>query len=388
MGPGSPNPFGFDLNQFMQMLQSQGPVNWDVARQVSVWMATADPESGQPQAEPPIDRATVEAFERVVLAAQTAVAQHTGISQTLAVPLHCVNREGWASATIDGLTPVLESLARGFGEPLQTQHPSQAPTDPFAGIVGMMMPILLGVWSGSMIGMLAQQALGQYDLPLPLRGAPALRFVTRNVDAFAHEWSIEPDEMRYALALREVVHGAQRSVGWVRERLVRLASEYVAAYEVRPEALEDQLGSFDLGTMANLGEMPDLVGDPTQLLGAMRSERQTPMLEELQRFVSVLEGYTDVAVDELGQRMVPSFGRIDEALRRHRLVRGEAATFVDRLLGLELDREHYEQGVAFCSGVIERAGVDGLNRLWESESHCPTRPELEAPGLWLARLEL
>ena len=104
--------------------------------------------------------------------------------------------------------------------------------------------------------------------------------------------------------------------------------------------------------------------------------------------MSVLEGYADVVVETIGARMVGAHGRIDEALRRHRLERGEAAAFVDRLLGLELDRRHYDEGAAFCRGVVERAGIDGLNRLWEGAHMVPTRPELEAPGLWLARIDL
>ena len=32
LGPGFPNPFGFDLDQLMRMLQTQGPVNLDIAR--------------------------------------------------------------------------------------------------------------------------------------------------------------------------------------------------------------------------------------------------------------------------------------------------------------------------------------------------------------------
>ena len=32
LGPGFPNPFGFDLDELMRMLQSQGPVNLDIAR--------------------------------------------------------------------------------------------------------------------------------------------------------------------------------------------------------------------------------------------------------------------------------------------------------------------------------------------------------------------
>jgi uncharacterized protein (DUF2342 family) len=68
--------------------------------------------------------------------------------------------------------------------------------------------------------------------------------------------------------------------------------------------------------------------------------------------------------------------------------RGQAAGFVDQLLGLQLDREHYERGVAFCRGVVERSGNDGLNRLLEGPAMIPTPAELDAPGLWLARIEL
>ncbi len=253
----------------------------------------------------------------------------------------------------------------------------------------MMMPLLLGGWAGSMIGLLSHRALGQYDLPLPLAGPPNLLFISRNVDAFAEQWSLPLDELRYALALREVVHGAQRAVPWVRERLLRLASDYVGAYEVQTDAMESQLGNFD---PADLNSMEALAGltDPDVLLGAMRSERQVPLLAELQRFVSVLEGYTDVVVESIGERMVSSHGRLDEALRRHRLERGDATGFVDRLLGLELDRGHYDVGVAFCRGVMERSdgNFDQLNRIWSDESMVPTEAELVAPGLWLPRIDL
>jgi len=38
--------------------------------------------------------------------------------------------------------------------------------------------------------------------------------------------------------------------------------------------------------------------------------------------------------------------------------------------------------------VVERAGIEGLNRLWEEQSMLPTASELDAPGLWLARIDL
>jgi putative hydrolase len=261
------------------------------------------------------------------------------------------------------------------------------PGDIGAFLMQSLLPLLLGVWSGSMIGQLAHHALGQYDLPLPLHGPPRQRFLVRNVEAFAEEWSLPADELRYALALREVVHGAQRSVPWVRDELERLATAYVGAYEVQPDALQEQLGDFNLADASSMASLTQL-GDPSALLGAMRSERQAPLLEALQRFVSVLEGYTDIVVESLGAQMMTSHARIDEALKRHRLDRGESAAFVDRLLGLELDRGHYDVGVAFSRGVVERGGMEQLNRLWTGPEMMPTRTELEAPGLWLARIDL
>jgi putative hydrolase len=391
MGPGFPFPPGFDLNELLRMLQSPGPVNIEIARKMAASVATMDLATGATQAEPPVDAEAVAAFEQLVRAAQLAVADTTGITQTLTVPWRCVDRKSWAESTLDGLAPVLESLAQALNS---ADRGLEAPTDAnqqAEAFVGMLMqaivPVILGTWAGSMIGQLAHHALGQYDLPLPLRGEPVQLFVVSNTDEFAQEWSLPLDELRYAVVLREVVHGAQRTVPWVRERLLDLASTYVGAYEPHPEAFEEMLTGLDLNdpsSMEALGE----AADARRLLDAMRSERQGPILEELQRFVSVIEGYTDVVVDSLGERMVTSHGRIDEALRRHRVERGDAAAFVDRLLGLELDRKHYDEGVAFCRGVLERSGFDQLNRLWSVEAMMPTRAEFEAPGLWLARIEL
>ncbi len=387
---GFPGPF--DLNKIWNMLQSPGPVNMELASETAASMANADLETGEPRVESPIDPETARAFDDVVRAVQLMVMEATGISATLTVPVRTVDRATWASVTLTGLEPVLAALAGALG-----RTDSDEPADPAVAaatfspdmLFSMMMPLLLGGWAGSMIGLLAHRALGQYDLPLPLDGPPTLLFAANNVDAFAEEWSLPVDELRYALALREVVHGAQRSVPWVRERLVRCAAAYVGAYEVQTEAMESQFGGLDPADPSSMEAIARLA-DPDVLLGAMRSERQAPLLADLQRFVSVLEGYTDVVVESLGERMMSAHGRLDEALRRHRLERGDATGFVDRLLGLELDRGHYETGVAFCRGVVERSegSLDQLNRLWSDESMVPTEAELVAPGLWLARIDL
>jgi uncharacterized protein (DUF2342 family) len=91
---------------------------------------------------------------------------------------------------------------------------------------------------------------------------------------------------------------------------------------------------------------------------------------------------------QIGRRLIPTFDQIHEAMQRHRVERGEAERFIEGLLGLKLERAHYERGQAFVEGVVERAGIEGLNRLWEEQSMLPTASELDAPGLWLARIDL
>jgi putative hydrolase len=394
--PGMPgNPFGnFDMAEIMRMLQSPGPVNMELARTTAKGMATVDLETGAATPELGIDASTITAFDDVVRAAQLAVADATGLSTALAIPTRCVDRSAWSQTTLDGLEPVLGALAAAFRRVDGTSDDATpevatgaGPDALFAMIMQSLVPLLLGGWAGAMLGLLSHHALGQYDLPLPLSGPPTLLFVAHNVDDFATEWELPVDELRYALALREVVHGAQRTVPWVRDRLVRLASDYVGAYEIRPDAFDIDLGNLDPNDPSSMSGL-DQFSDPGALLGAMRSERQGPMLEELQRFVSVLEGYTDEVVSTVGAKMVGAHGRVDEALRRHRMERGDATASVDRLLGLELERAHYDRGVEFCRGVVERGGLDQLNRIWTNEAMVPTPAELAAPGLWIARIDL
>jgi putative hydrolase len=406
MGPaGWPFGPGFDFNELMRMLQTPGPVNWELAQRVAEETSTTDRETHQPMIDAPTEASERTQVLDIVRAAQTHIAGATALSHALSLPAEIVDRPEWARRTLDGLRPVLVALAEALTPEADATVEPDAPDlaanplgafgpDMLAGMMSALSPVLLGWLAGSLTGFLAQLALGQYDLPLPLAGEPALTFVTPNIDAFGNDWSLDTTDLRFALGLREAVHGAQRSVPWVRERLVRLSTAYVRGYELRPEALEQQfeaLANFDPSTFdpSNPESFAEVdLPDPGSLLDAMQTPAQQPVLEELQRFAAVLEGYADTVVDAVGEPLVPSLRQIEEAMRRHRVDRGRAAGFVDRMLGLELGREHFEQGHAFCLGVVERGGQEALDRLWESEAMVPTRSELTAPGLWLARIDL
>jgi uncharacterized protein (DUF2342 family) len=58
------------------------------------------------------------------------------------------------------------------------------------------------------------------------------------------------------------------------------------------------------------------------------------------------------------------------------------------LLGLRLTRQQVQRGHSFASGVVERAGAEGLAQLFSRDGNLPTPNELDAPGLWLARIDV
>ncbi|MSY07132.1 MAG: hypothetical protein F2723_07295, partial [Actinobacteria bacterium] len=119
-----------------------------------------------------------------------------------------------------------------------------------------------------------------------------------------------------------------------------------------------------------------------------RSPRQEPSARALRCLVIAMVGYGDCILEHLAKPLLPEFGKIHEAVRRHRVDQGDSGRFVENLLGIRLDRDAVLLGQSFCSGIVERVGYSGLHQLWESESMLPTPSELEAPGLWLARIEL
>ena len=112
------------------------------------------------------------------------------------------------------------------------------------------------------------------------------------------------------------------------------------------------------------------------------------LLRRIEAVVVPLEGYVDHLMDSIGRRLITTYGMVTEAVRRRRVEASEGERFVERLFGIELGQAQYDRGSEFVRGVVERAGENALYRLWESDRHLPTPAEIDAPGLWLARIEL
>ena len=367
-----------------RMFSRQGPVNWDVARQTASWLAT----DGQPEANvDPLERIRLEELVRV---ADLHVSAATGLSTSIAggiLSILPVSRGDWALHSLEAYRPFLERLATSLSTAGDDEDDD--PADVAAKLMGdlgkMLGPVLLGMQSGFMLGHLSRRALGQYDLPLPRRPADQLLIVPANLDAFAEEWSLVGDDLRLWVCLQEVTLHAVLGRPHVRARLADLINEYVSRFEVDPEALEMSLGNIDPTDAAGLQKV---LGNPETLLGAMRSPGQQETLTRIETLTAVISGYVDHVMDTTGRGLIGSYGQITEALRRRRVEASDGDRFAARLLGLELGRGQYERGANFIRGVVERAGDDGLARLWITERELPTTAEVDAPGLWLARIDL
>ncbi len=300
----------------------------------------------------------------------------------------------WAQRTLDAYRPLFENLAGALHRPTAPGDAVVAPDDAdggpeamLSGLFQMLGPSLLGMSAGSMIGHLARRNFGSYDLPIPRPVTHEVLVLPASVTRFADDWSLPGDELALWVCLSELTHHAVLNIPHVHRALDDLIGRYVAAFRAQPDDLMDRFASLE-SPSADPADLQRMFGDPQVLLGAITSPEQQALVPQLDALIAVVLGYVDHVLDQAAPRVVSATTRIAEAVRRHRTDAGQADQFVEKLFGLSLNRSQVERGTAFVQGVIERTGgPDGLNRLWQDARALPTPAEVDAPGLWLARLE-
>lgn len=387
-GPFDDNPFqGLPIfGDLARMLSGQGPISWDAARQTALMVAT----EGRP--EPNVDPAVRFAFQDLGRVAELHVHQALGLDTAVggrAVEVVPVTPGLWASRTLDAYRPLFEHLAGALG---RGAAPEPDDEDDPAGMMGqllsMLHPMLLGMSAGGMVGHLARRSFGQYDLPIPRPPSAEVLVLASTIDAFADDWSLPVDDLRLWVCLQELATHAVLNVAHLRAELEELLVRYVQGFRPDPTALTERLGSLEAAGPEGLADLQRVLGDPEVLLGAMRSPEQEAVRPRLDALVALVVGVVDHTVDRTAGIVLGSADRLSEAVRRRRVEADQADVFVEQLLGLTLTREQVARGNAFVDGVLERGGPDALARLWHSSRELPTPAELDAPGLWLARIDL
>lgn len=362
------------------LMSSSGPVNWELARQVGIASAswgTEDPAPGE------ADR---RGFEEAVRVAELQVAGLTGLQAPSDIPkVEAVRRGQWVQANIEGLRTVLEPAAAKIGAAIAAAQQDSIPEPSQAGVaqvLGQLSPLLLGAQVGTVLGTLAQQVLGQYDIAVPRPDdSGALLFVVPNIARFEKEWSLDPTDFRTWIAIHEVTHRFEFARPWALTRFRELIDDFTSTLTLDVGELQQRLASLDPSNPESMQEM--LAGEDS-MFGAVMDDEQRLKLRRVQAFMTAAEGYGDHVMHALGAQMLPSYARIDEAMRRYRETEQVDPVF-ERLLGIEVKREQYRLGRAFCDTVVELTDEATLARMWDSAEALPSMPELEEPRLWLAR---
>jgi putative hydrolase len=159
-----------------------------------------------------------------------------------------------------------------------------------------------------------------------------------------------------------------------------VVSQLLGALEMDPRGL------LKMPDLNDLRGLLDSVREGGLTFLAVGAERRG-LLEAAQAFMALLEGYAEHVMDVVGADLLDDVGALRSALDRRRRERSGLLRLVEKLIGMDLKLRQYEQGKAFCDGVVARGGISALNRAWASPESLPTFAELDDPAGWLARTE-
>ncbi len=312
------------------------------------------------------------AMRRVVPALEAALETTLpGVVERVAV----VDRAGWVRAN-------LVTFSSLFGR-LESDLLDQV-VPPGAGLPKASLA-LANRWVttrqfGFLLGFMGQRVLGQYDLALlSAESTPGqLLFVEENIRHTARTLGVPLDPFRTWIALHETTHAFEfEAHPWLRPYLA--------------DHLERQLGGLsrsasDLGRDAARVLGRALRGGNGHWLERLMSDEQRRLFRETQTVMSLLEGFSDHVMDQVGRDLVPGVATISARFHARRATRTPTERAILRITGLDLKIEQYARGERFVAAVERSAGPAGLRRLWESPETLPREGELERPERWIRRV--
>jgi coenzyme F420 biosynthesis associated uncharacterized protein len=352
----------------------QGLVDWAGVERTAIARLKAAPgtlSQAELRATEPAYRA---AMERIVPALSAALeTELPGVVERSEV----VDRAGWVRANTVSFGALIGRLE---GELLDQVMP------PGGGLAKATMA-LANRWVttrqlGILLGFMGQRVLGQYDLALlSAEVAPGrLLFVEENIRQTARALDVPLEPFRMWIALHETTHAFEfESHPWLRP--------YIS------ERLERQLALFGqdargLGREAlrGLGRALRGDGDGGHWMEQLMGEEQRRLFRETQAVMSLLEGFSDYVMDDVGRDLVPGVERISSRFheRRNRRTPWERAML--RLTGMDLKMEQYRKGELFVRAIAAAGGPAALRRLWEGPETLPRHGEIEQPERWIARV--
>jgi coenzyme F420 biosynthesis associated uncharacterized protein len=363
------------LGRHAERVARKGLVDWPAAEQFAVQRLRNAPGALSPAELRATEPAYAAAMDRIVPRLSQALGTELpGVVERSAV----VDRAGWVHANVATFASLIGQLEHDL---LDQVIPSGS------GLAKATMA-LANRWVttrqlGFLLGFMGSKVLGQYDLALLTAEAQPgkLLFVEENIRQTAAVLDVPLDPFRTWIALHETTHAFEfEAHPWLRPYLA--------------ERLERQLSLFGreasgLGREAlrSLGRAIRGDGDGAEhWIERLMSEEQRRLFRETQAVMSLLEGFSDYIMDEVGRDLVPEVERISAKFHERRNARRSPfERAVMRLTGMDVKMEQYRKGEAFVSAIAAGGGPEALNRLWAGPEMLPQHGEIDDPALWLAR---
>jgi putative hydrolase len=423
-------PFGFGLpggaapdpsdpaqmQQFLGQLQQlfaaggDGPVNWDLARQVAFAALTgtgtagfagftsttaggqtSSSAPGDPPVSPAERAAVADALRLADLWLEPAAALPSGIRTGQAW-----TRTEWINHTLPVwrklCDPVAGRMVGAMGDLVPEEMRGQL--GPMQSMVATLGGALFGGQLGQALGSLAAEVLSAGDIGLPLGPAGTAALVPANIAGYGDGLELPADEVRLYVSLREAAH--QRLFGhvpWLRGHVLTAVEAYAAGIQVNREAVEEAMGRFDPGNPESMQELSvEGIFTPDD------TPAQQAALARLETALALVEGWVCHVVDSAAGDRLPDVVRLGEAFRRRRAAGGPAEQTFAALVGLELRPRRLREAAALWAALTEHRGVAGRDALWGhpdllpgnddfADPHAFAQSQLDLGGIDLSDLE-
>ncbi len=389
LGPlGDPQQFADALRQFADLMSWQGgPVNWDLAKNIARQTVAQQGDASVLEN----DRAKVaEALRLADLWLEDTTEFPSGIRTAQAW-----SRAEWVEATLPVWSKLCDPIAARAVEAmtgLLGDDPAEMAADLPAemqamvgglgglGGLGEMMKriggMMVGGQTGAAVGALAAEVVSSTDVGLPLGPQGTAALLPAGVAAFGAGLSVDADEVRLFLALREAAHHRLFGhVPWLRSRLFGAVEDYARGITVDTTALREAMPQIDPSNPEALNEA--LSG--AALFQPEDTPQQKAALARLETVLALVEGWVSTVVEAAAKDRLPQADALAEAIRRRRATGGPAERTFATLVGLELRPRRLREAAAIWAGLTTARGVEGRDGVWAHPDLLPTAEDFDDP---------
>jgi coenzyme F420 biosynthesis associated uncharacterized protein len=288
-----------------------------------------------------------------------------------------VDRAGWVAANV---TTFASLISRIEGELLDQVMPVGGGLGKAA--MAITNRFITNRQLGFLLGFMGQKVLGQYDLALVSAEAQdgRLLFVEENIRGTARSLDLPLGPFRTWIALHETTHAFEfEAHPWLRPYLAERLERQLALFSRDASALGRD-------ALRGLGRALRGEGDGGHWMERLMGPEQRTLFRETQAVMSLLEGFSDYVMDEVGRDLVPDVERISARFHERREKRTAFERAIMRLTGMDMKMEQYKKGEKFVRAVADAGGQEGLRRLWDGPETLPRHGEIDDPQLWVTRV--